>query len=140
MMDLERVISGLKSDEGFKACGYLDSEGFLTVGYGTLIDEKKGGGITQDEAEMLLRNRLATRLSRLDYLRPGWRSMKGRVPDAIANMAYQIGPDGLHGFNKMWNALADGDFKAAAAEALDSKWAMQTPNRAARIAAMMENV
>jgi len=139
-MDLERVLEDLKSDEGFKSSAYLDSEGLLTIGYGTLIDEKRGAGITRPEGEMLLRNRLATILARLDYLRPGWRTMGGRVPDALANMAYQIGADGLHGFRKMWDALAAGDFKTAAAEALNSKWAMQTPNRAARVAAMMENV
>lgn len=137
MMDLERVISGLKTDEGFKACAYKDSEGLWTVGYGTLIDESRGGGITQDEGEILLRNRLATRLSRLDYLRPGWRTLPGQVPNALANMAYQMGADGLHDFKKMWDALAAGDFKAAAAEALNSKWAVQTPNRAARIADMI---
>ena len=35
-------------------------------------------------------------------------------------------------FKKMKAALERGDFEAAAAEMLDSRWARQTPNRADR--------
>ena len=138
MIDLDRVVSDLKEDEGFVSCAYEDHLGFLTIGYGTLIDRRKGGGITQDEATMLLRNRLTAILGRLDKLRPGWRTLKGRAPDAIANMAYQLGADGVHAFSDMWAALFRGDYKAAAKEALDSKWAKQTPDRAKCMAELIE--
>ena len=46
----DSTIDSLKRDEGFMAKPYKDSEGLLTIGYGTLIEE----GITKEEAELLL--------------------------------------------------------------------------------------
>ena len=47
------VIDDLKRDEGFRAKPYRDSEGLLTIGYGTLIED----GITEEEAGILLGHR-----------------------------------------------------------------------------------
>ena len=74
-MNVEDVISDLQDDEGFRPFAYPDSEGYLTIGFGTLVDPRKGG-ITMDEGMYLLRNRLATNLGRLDQLRP----TGGRTP------------------------------------------------------------
>ena len=41
----DSTIDSLKSDEGFVAKTYKDSEGLLTIGYGTLIED----GITKEE-------------------------------------------------------------------------------------------
>ena len=139
MIDPDRVLADLEVDEGFKPHVYKDSEGYDTIGHGILVDARKGGGITVDESRMLLRNRLMLAIHRLDKLRPGWRIYPGRVSDALANMAYQMGADGLNGFTKMWAALDREDFEAAADEALDSKWAKQTPNRARRMANLIRS-
>lgn len=137
-MNIEDVISDLEIDEGFKPYAYADSEGFLTIGYGTLIDKRKGG-ITEEEGAYLLRRRLAINLARLDQLRPYWRTYPDQVQRALANMTYQLGPIGVHGFAKMWAALENLDWEGAAKEALDSKWAQQTPARAKRVAAMIRS-
>ena len=52
-------------------------------------------------------------------------------------MAYQLGVNGVGNFSKMLNALESGDRETAAIEALDSKWATQTPERAERVANMI---
>ena len=137
-VNVEDVISDLQDDEGFRPFAYPDSEGYLTIGFGTLVDKRKGG-ITMDEGMYLLRNRLATNLGHLDQLRPYWRAYPDQVQRALANMAYQLGPVGVHGFAKMWASLENLDWEGAAREALDSKWAAQTPNRAARVAAMIRS-
>jgi lysozyme len=54
-------------------------------------------------------------------------------------MAYQLGVAGLLGFKNMLAATASGDYKKAAAEMLNSRWARQTPNRAQRMAKQMES-
>ena len=47
------IIDDLKRDEGFRAKPYHDSEGKLTIGYGTLIED----GLSEEEAELLLNHR-----------------------------------------------------------------------------------
>ena len=47
-------------------------------------------------------------------------------------MAYQIGVNGLLKFKKMISAIEFGDWEEAERQALDSKWAKQTPARAHR--------
>jgi len=138
-VNLEAILSDLQDDEGFSPVAYQDHLGYWTIGFGTLVDKRKGGGITQDEGRYLLRNRLATILSRLDQLRPAWRTYPDEVQNALANMAYQLGPVGLHGFEGMWARLNEHDYDGAAREALDSQWAKQTPSRATRIAAIIRS-
>ena len=55
----------------------------------------------------------------------------------LCNMAYNLGVPRLLGFERMWAALAAGDYERAADEALDSKWARQVGARAARVAALI---
>lgn len=54
-------------------------------------------------------------------------------------MAYNMGVPNLLGFQKMWAALAEGDYARAAAEALDSKYARDLPARAGRVAERMRS-
>ena len=59
METLESKVSHLlRLHEGFVSHAYEDStpEKYLTIGYGRLIDERLGGGISQEEAEYLLTN------------------------------------------------------------------------------------
>ena len=52
-------------------------------------------------------------------------------------MAYQMGVTGLSKFKNMLTAVELGDFDEAANQALDSRWARQTPERATRHAEML---
>ena len=58
--------------------------------------------------------------------------------DALQSMIYQLGVKGVLNFKNMWKALKAEDYEKAAKEAMDSKWARQTPNRAQRHAYMIE--
>jgi len=59
------------------------------------------------------------------------------VPDAVfdvlTNMVFTLGKEGLDEFDDMWAAIEVGDWKKAAAEMRDSKWAKQVGNRAVRL-------
>jgi len=61
------------------------------------------------------------------------------VQTILIEMAFQMG-GGLAGFHKMFTAIKLRDWKTAATEMLDSKWAKQTSNRANRMASVMQNV
>lgn len=59
-----------------------------------------------------------------------WDSISSNLKYHIIEWAYQLGIDGVYKFKKCWAAMENGEFDRAAAEALDSKWAKQTPKRA----------
>ena len=58
----------------------------------------------------------------------------------VTEMVYQIGAKGTSKFTNTLQAIKDKDYAQAAIEMLDSKWAKQTPKRAARMAAEMHDL
>jgi lysozyme len=128
----------IRAEEGFVPHAYPDSLGYLTIGYGTLIDKRKGGGITESEAFTLLRNRLAAIHAGLDEALPWWRGMNDTRRAVLASMAYQLGLAGVLRFARTLDAMEAGDYATAARGMRASLWAKQTPGRAARAARAME--
>ena len=137
-MDLRAVREILKQDEGEVLHAYQDHLGYWTIGYGRLIDKRRGGGITQREAEFLLDNDISRVVEQL-AARTDFLSHPEEVQHALINMAFQLGVNGLMGFRKMWGHLALREYEAAADEALNSRWAQQTPERAKRVTNMIRN-
>jgi len=133
-LDLNQVFcDDLKADEGFSRYAYNDHLTYLTIGYGRLIDRRKGGGISEAEAEYLLKNDIVRSYnelgSKLDY----FTSLPFPVQRALLNMAFQLGINGLLKFKNTLKYISQGDYEAAADNALKSKWAKQTPERAIRV-------
>ena len=133
----EELIEEIKREEGFVPVVYLDGKGKKTIGYGTLLED----GISEAEAEMLLRHRLALMAEELERSRVGevYANLKADARRALLDMAYNMGVPGLLGFRKMWAALAEGDYAQAAEEALDSVYARELPARAGRVAERMRS-
>ena len=136
VMDFKALTDELRRDEGFVAHAYEDSEGYLTIGYGRLIDEALGGGLSEAEARLLLENDILDALNDLDRSVPWWRDLPDPAGRALANMAFNLGWPRLAGFVKMLAALEAGNLETAAAEALNSKWARQVGDRSRRIATL----
>jgi len=136
-LNRSEVIRQLKSDEGFVPHAYQDHLGYWTLGYGFLIDERRGGGIPAPVAKFWLTHEVDKihrgLIGALDF----YRTLPQPVQNALVNMAYQLGMSGLLGFRKMLAALEAGDRETAAREALASRWANQTPERAKRVAGMI---
>jgi len=137
MIDLDKLHDDLRRDEGCVRHAYEDSEGFLTIGVGRLIDQRRGGGLSDGEIALLLGNDIARVVADLDARIPWWRDLPDGVQRGLANMAFQLGIFGLLKFRKTLEHLKAGNYAAAATEALDSKWARQTPARAQRVAALL---
>lgn len=134
---IDDLVEDLKRDEGWRSYAYLDTEGFLTIGYGFLIDEKRGGELPRQIGETWLLIAATKRWNDLVTREPWLIQLPEDVQRALGNMAYQLGVNGVLKFRKMIQALRVGDREEAADEALDSRWAEQTPNRAKRVAAMI---
>ena len=114
-----------------------DHPGFWTIGYGFLIDERKHGEIPREIADQWLVYAATVRWQSFVARQPWVLEQPEDVQRALGNMCYQMGVAGVENFKKMLAALADGDRELAAKEALDSRWAVQTPNRAQRVTDLM---
>jgi lysozyme len=128
------VLAELREEEGWSAFPYPDHLGYETIGYGFLIDKRKGGGLPRPVAEFWLQYALNERVEAFRKLWPALDNQPADVKDALRLMVYQLGPAGLFAFKRMLAALEARDRVTAAEEALESEWAEQTPERARRVA------
>ena len=134
-----KATQQIKKDEGCVLYAYDDHLGYATIGYGRLIDRRRDGGISQDEAEYLLKNDIAARLKALEKAIDFWNDLDEVRKAVLLNMSFQLGVDGLLKFKNTLAYIEAGDYENAAAGMLNSKWALQTPNRAKRMAEQMRS-
>jgi len=139
-MDRFKLAKDLKADEGFMPNAYKDSLGYLTIGYGRLVDKQLGGGITEDEASFLLENDIVRVESSLDKEFPWWRRHPENVQRAMANMCFNLGIKKFKSFKNTLELIKNGSYNAAADNALQSLWARQVPNRAKKVTDLLREV
>ena len=141
---LSNVLEGkvrhmLKKHEGFVSHVYEDStpEKYLTIGYGRVVDQRLGGGISKDEADFLLlndvRNCIKILKNQLDY----FDELSENRQIVLINMYFNLG-NRLFNFKNMLFALAKKDYDEVAVQMLDSKWAQQVKGRSSELARMMK--
>lgn len=136
-MLLDELTVQLRRDEGERLQAYHDHLGYLTIGIGRLIDERKGGGITREEAAYLLRNDIAKIDRALQQRLPWIGTLSEARRGVLMNMAFQMGVDGLLGFRNTLTMIEQGEYEKAAEGMLQSRWAQQTPERAHRLSKQM---
>lgn len=127
----------IKVDEGFRGYAYRDSEGYLTIGYGHLIDIRSGGGIDLDILELILERDIEEAVKTCVSLFPTFGSLTDERQRVLVNMCFNLGYPKLAKFYKMRAAVQAGDYEKAADEMLDSLWAEQVGDRAKRLAERM---
>ena len=136
-----RLKEEIISDEGCVLKVYRDHLGYFTVGVGHLITPKdeewgtdEGTPITQTRSDELLFHDLNIVLTECEeHFHQNWTHWPEEVKLIIANMAFNLGMTRLKKFQKMLNAINAEDYKTAAKEGLDSRWAKQVYNRAKRL-------
>ena len=145
------VLKRLQSDEGWRAEPYRCTEGRWTIGFGCVLpitnDERaalpdKGASpLTKRDGNALLAMRYGAAKSRLVAALHGRGehlcAMPESVQAALLNMSYQLGVQGLMGFQRMLKAIRESRWADAAEHALDSRWFSQTPARAKRQAKLI---
>jgi lysozyme len=132
-VNTDALLDTLRVDEGWRPYVYDDTEGFATIGYGFLVDARKGVGLPRPVAEFWLRYAVNERLAELQRLWPAFNDQPADVQLVLGSLAYQIGPAGVMKFKRMLAALTAGDRATAADELMDSTLARQTPNRTKRL-------
>jgi lysozyme len=133
----DKLVQQLAKHEGFVSHAYRDHLGYLTIGYGRLIDEELGGGITEEEAGYLLAcdvgkyRQIAKKYDFYDGLNEPRQAV-------IVNMLFNLGEPRFNKFVNFQAAVKAGDWAEAKVQMLNSRWAAQVSQRAVELARQME--
>lgn len=134
---IAKATDQIKQDEGLVLHVYDDSLGYATIGYGRLVDRRKNGGISEDEALHLLKNDVTARLQVLENAIDFFARLDDARKAVLLNMSFQLGIAGLLKFKSTLAYIEMGEFENASVNMMKSLWARQTPNRASRLAEQM---
>lgn len=136
-MDTEKLKQELIGDEGNVPYAYQDSLGYWTIGVGHLIDKRKGGKLSAATINFILDEDIRDKSAELVAALPWVKMQPDGVQRALVNMAFQLGVAGLLLFTNTLSLIKAGKYNEAADNALKSKWAQQTPERAKRVTDMI---
>lgn len=127
----------LEFEEGYRKEAYYCSEGYPTIGIGKKLGPKGAPldcyefTVSRPIAKLWLSEEINSVNDELNKL--NWYLVLNPSRQVIIiSMAYQMGLSGLLKFKKMIAALERNNWEEAARQALDSRWAKQTPERANR--------
>jgi len=134
MEALEKASELIKKHEGFSNTVYKCPAGYWTIGFGRLCDPQfKISGLTRAEGEYLLANDLTKTDKELNKNFPWYEYLDVNRKAALIDLAYNIGITRLLDFKKTLTFLAEKKYTEAAAELLDSKYAVDVKGRAETI-------
>ena len=149
--EIEILKARIKKNEGYEllpynleyddAHGNTIKEDFFTGGFGHVIqkgESKPENGYTDEYWESVFEKDFekahngALKLvgTDLDY----------RAIGVVTEMIYQMGYDGVSKFKKTLEYMENGQWEFASKEMLDSKWAIQTPDRADELSKLIKNI
>ena len=123
----DKVKEMLIRHEGVMCTLYKCSESRWTIGSGRNLEDR---GITEEEAMYLLDNDIKRVMNQLDEYWTVWRGFPEKGQMVCLDMCFQMGIKGFMGFRRTRALMEMGMWLEASEELLDSKYAIQTPNRA----------
>jgi lysozyme len=137
MVNNYKLRKMIENDEGRKNKLYKCSEGKWTIGVGHNIEDNGLpahiiDGLYTYDLENAERDAIAF-IGKITYER-----LSEPRRAVLVNMSFQLGLQRLSGFKRFRLAVINEEYENAAHEMLDSKYATQVPNRAARLAKIME--
>ena len=153
--DRETFIKKLIDGEGLVLTVYQDTLGIDTIGIGRNLKDRGISkaelehmdipnmdvvyehGITKKDAVYLATNDVQIVEEELCRAHPCVNSLDSVRQLVVMDMAFNMGVPRLKKFKNMWAAIHDNDFKTAAKEMLDSRWARQVKGRSTRLAHAM---
>tara|TARA_R100000808_G_scaffold585_2_gene3018 strand:+ start:43 stop:447 length:405 start_codon:yes stop_codon:yes gene_type:complete len=134
---MKDLLQRIKHHEGFRSRVYKCTEGYDTIGYGFAI---KDLDLDEDLAEEILIRKLEKLIKRVRAKFDWLDSVPHEVQGVLVEMSYQMGLSGVSKFKKALHAMQMLEWKKAADEMLDSRWAKQTPNRAKELSNIIRSL
>lgn len=132
------LAATLEREEDRVPHAYQDSEGYWTIGVGFMVDERRQGGLFDEEIDWILSNRIRRTRLAVDIAIPWAKTLTEPRYGALILMAYQMGVQGLLTFRVSLRLIQAGAWTSAALALRVSKWARQTPARAKRVIRQIE--
>lgn len=139
---MSKLFDLLKFEEGYREKAYHCTEGYPTIGIGTKLGPKGTPldyytfSVSEKSAKEMLNDELRGFVSKL--ISQEWYLKLNRDRQIIIkSMCYQMGYSGVMKFKKMISAAEAQDWSEMSKQALDSRWAKQTPKRANRHAEVL---
>ena len=136
---MDRLIKMLKRHEGVKSHAYQCTAKRWTIGVGRNIDADGGIGLSEEEIDYLLRNDIRRIVNELDSEYPWFKGLDATRKDAMVDISFNLGATRLRGFKKALAAMEVKDYRTAAIEFLDSRWARQVGTRALELVDLIEH-
>ena len=134
---MKDLLKRIKHHEGFRKSVYQCTEGYDTIGYGFAIKDLE---MDEDIAEEILMRKVEKLIKRVRSKFDWLDSVPHEVQGVLVEMSYQMGLSGVSKFKKALHAMQMFQWKLAATELLDSRWAKQTPNRAKKLSDIIRSL
>jgi len=125
-----KLIRQLKRHEGMKLKPYKCTAGKLTIGIGRNLDDV---GISEDEAETLLRHDIIEASKQLLNAFPWMANLNDARISAMINFTFNVGIGTVKKFKITLGHMKNHAFEEAAAEMLTSRWSEQVGDRSIEI-------
>ena len=127
---LNRLVDQLKKHEGLRLTPYKCTADKLTIGIGRNLEDV---GISEHEAEMLLKNDIDRATKQLLLFFPWVADLDSVRKAALINFTFNVGIGTVKKFVKAMSFLEAKEYDKAALEFLSSRWASQVGKRATEI-------
>lgn len=150
MLDMAEMITRLKMHEGCSLKPYKCPAGKLTIGIGRNTEDNPftkeelarigdwKNGITREHAYWLCQNDIERCIKELRNNLVWFEKLDAERKYALIDMCFNMGIRTLLTFKKTLASIACGNYKTAAEQLLQSKYASQVGKRAKRIAMLIE--
>jgi|TARA_A100000172_G_scaffold9273_1_gene5047 lysozyme len=140
-VEKETLEERIKKHEGYVGHTYTDTLGFLTGGYGHKIIAGEEIPTDMEGWEKLFQKdlRLAKEGAKRLITKNKVKDLPCIPEEIIIEMVYQMGETGVSKFKKMFKALKEEpkNYREAADQMMDSRWAKQTYSRARNLSDKM---
>jgi len=125
----DNIKEMLIKNEGLVCGVYTCSAGKLSCGVGRNLE---ANGISEEEAMFMLENDINRVVDNLDKVWEVCRTFPVPAQEVCVDCTFQMGISGFMNFRRTRALMEMGAWLEASEEVLRSKYAVQTPNRAAR--------
>jgi len=142
------IFNFIKQHEGYRPAVYMDTVGKPTVGIGLNLKRQDAPAIvtsaganyqnvlngtqqlTDEQIKSIFKTTIAIAYADAKKYIPKYDSLPKNIKLAILDLSFNLGYTNLSKFVKLKQAIERNDYKSAAGELTNSKWATQVGNRA----------
>ena len=132
----DKVKKMLIKNEGMMCNLYTCKAGKISIGVGRNLTDR---GMSEDEVMYMLDNDEKETYNNLDKHWIIWRSFPENAQLVCIDMTYNLGIISFMGFRKTRELMELGMWLEASEELLDSKYAVQLPNRSLKNSALLSS-